>query len=159
MADQAKGPSKGKAKKDQRWEADVELEEFKKFIRERSDKILEATKVPRMIWLAFAIIAFVVAIIVIIIGIQAGDLTTASIGSVMETLLGLPISQLRKIQSDVGRVVALPMRLEVRLKKCELRAKSRDELVESYASVMDEIDDIFREWSETDMPEIEGPKA
>lgn len=138
-----RGTSKEKAS----WKTDIELDDFRNLIRERADKLLEETRLPRLIWMAFAIGAFLVAIVIILVGIQGEDMTITSAGTAMTLLLGLPVIQLRRIQSDVGKVISLPVSVEVRLRKCGWKSRGREDYRMCLVGVMDEVDALFRIWS------------
>ncbi|MEE9507142.1 MAG: hypothetical protein V3V98_08375 [Thermoplasmata archaeon] len=138
------GASTGKAA----WRADAGLEDFENLIKERADKLLRETKPMRMVWMGFAVATFVVALVIIFMGLQGENLTLTYVGGVMNLLLGLPVLQLRKIQSDIARIIALPVRVKAQVKGCWLRSRSREKYEDCLGVVMDDIDQLFRIWSE-----------
>ena len=138
------GTSTGKAA----WRADAGLEDFENLIKERADKLLRETKPMRMVWMGFAVATFIVAVVIIFMGLQGENLTLTSVGAVMNLLLGLPVIQLRKIQSDIAKIIALPVSVKARMKGCWLISRSREKYEECLVFVMEDIIQLFRIWSE-----------
>lgn len=139
-----KGASTGKA----RWRADAGLEEFEELIKERADLLLQKTKPVRLVWMALVVATVLVAVVIIFMGLQGVNLTLTSVGIVMNLLLGLPIIQLKRINSDIARIIALPLSVKARFKGCWLKSRSREKYEDCLGVVMDDLDKLFRIWSE-----------
>lgn len=142
------GPERRGSTRKAGWRADAGLEEFEKLIKERADLLLRETWPTRVIWMSLAVVTFIVAVVVIFIGLQGESLTLMSVGAVMNLLLGLPITQLKRIQSNIARIIALPVSVKARVKGCWLKSRSRRKYEECLSVVMDDIDDLFRIWSD-----------
>ncbi len=150
MSDRVRGPSigargRGVPTAKARWRADAELKEFENLVIQRANILLKETREVRRVWLGLTVAAFVIAVVIIFMGYQAENANLTWVGAVLNVLLGPPITtQLWRIRSNVIKIVGLPVSVKIRLKKCWLRSKTREEYEECLVSVMDDVDELFR---------------
>ncbi len=132
-----------------RWETDADLADLKALIRERANELMVKTRPVRLAMIGFSIGAFAVGIVVILGGLQSGDIRVQSLGAILEALTGVPVGQLRRIQRDIGKIIRMPVSLELRLKRCGWASRNRTEYEECLASTMDSVDELFRKWGQS----------